>query len=155
MTRNELIDLTIERLTLDRPYLRRRPVKKLLKRMAIEVFNTIGETLSEGENVQIGGLGAFTIYTDPGRVVRSPSKGTYELPPTKRLKFRPSRWITQRLKEDTMEKYGVEQDPDKTKTASETKTCPKCGSDKVDWSGHVPVCPNCGTEPFEKRESDR
>ncbi len=44
-----------------------------------------------------------------------------------------------------MEKYGVEQDPKKTKTASETRTCPKCGSDKVDWSGAIPICPNCGT----------
>ena len=66
-----------------------------------------------------------------------------------------------------MEKYGVELDDSKTKTAVAGGTCPKCGARlgvqiprnrevgkstsiaPVDLG--VPWCPNCGTEGFEKK----
>lgn len=52
-----------------------------------------------------------------------------------------------------MDKYGVELDPDKTKTASETKHCPICGTElEKDSSGkYLMKCPNHGTEPFERK----
>lgn len=49
-----------------------------------------------------------------------------------------------------MEKYGVEFDPEKTKTGTagvEPGTCPWCGA-KLDSGG---ACPAHGTEPFERR----
>jgi hypothetical protein len=50
-----------------------------------------------------------------------------------------------------MEKYGVEVDPEKEKTANEgEKKCPTCGSDLS--PGNVPHCPKCGTKPFEQQE---
>lgn len=48
-----------------------------------------------------------------------------------------------------MEKYGVERDPEKEKTASvsEPGTCPWCQA-QLDSGG---ACPTHGTEPFGKR----
>lgn len=48
-----------------------------------------------------------------------------------------------------MDKLGVDIDKDKTKTASQTKTCPGCGAE-LQAGVNVPLCPNCGTKPFEK-----
>lgn len=46
-----------------------------------------------------------------------------------------------------MEKYGVEYEDEKTKTASPQMKCPKCGADL-----RVPnYCDRDGTEPFEAR----
>ena len=47
-----------------------------------------------------------------------------------------------------MEKLGVQTEQDKTKTASEKKTCPSCGTELVS-NTNVPKCPSCGTKPFE------
>ena len=50
-----------------------------------------------------------------------------------------------------MEKYSVEIDDDKTKTASEGDGCPQCGIDLSKESAPA-YCPTCGTEPFERRD---
>lgn len=52
-----------------------------------------------------------------------------------------------------MEKYGVDLDPDKTKTASQTKHCPVCGQElEKDGAGnYINKCPTHGTEPFERK----
>jgi hypothetical protein len=55
------------------------------------------------------------------------------------------------IKESVMEKLGVQVDDNKTKTASEKKTCPECGAELLKDS-NVPQCPNCGTKPFEKKK---
>jgi len=52
-----------------------------------------------------------------------------------------------------VEKYGVEFDKNKVKTAEErgkdnTQSCPECDK-KLDSGG---ACPDHGTEPLEKRE---
>lgn len=51
-----------------------------------------------------------------------------------------------------MDKYGVEFDTDKVKTAEEGEEkkgkCPECDKDLADGG----VCPEHGTEPLEKRE---
>lgn len=49
-----------------------------------------------------------------------------------------------------MEKYGVVLDPEKEKTASKDKTCPKCGQPLSEPT----KCDRCGTEPFEKKTED-
>lgn len=46
-----------------------------------------------------------------------------------------------------MDKYGVVIDPEKTKTASSMKNCPRCGHELK----QVSFCEVCGTEPFEKK----
>ena len=48
-----------------------------------------------------------------------------------------------------MEKYGVEMDEEKTKTAGSSSKCPKCGRDIP--QREPPFCRNCGTEPWEKQ----
>lgn len=56
-----------------------------------------------------------------------------------------------------MEKYAVVIDDEKTKTASATDSCPKCGG-KISYGKLVtrefPWCEKCGTEPFEKRPTE-
>lgn len=56
-----------------------------------------------------------------------------------------------KILEINMEKYGVQEDEDKTKTASANDRCPKCG-EKLTQEGTVNVkhCPSCGTLPFEE-----
>lgn len=54
----------------------------------------------------------------------------------------------------TMEKLGVQLDPNKTKTASDGKqTCPRCGAELEKDSGgaYINKCPTHGTEPFEAK----
>jgi len=54
-----------------------------------------------------------------------------------------------------MEKYGVEETPDDSKTAS-TPGCPKPGCDKkIEKHGEVHKCPVHGTEPFEKKDDEQ
>ena len=52
------------------------------------------------------------------------------------------------------EKYGVAQDPEKTKTAQRDPEgpakCPECGA-AITKHGDVLKCPNCGTRPFERK----
>ena len=59
-----------------------------------------------------------------------------------------------------MEKYGVEIDQEKAKTASTENRCPQCGKVLVTRGKDGDVsptwyCPNCGTKPWEKRPSDQ
>ena len=49
---------------------------------------------------------------------------------------------------DEMEKYGVDEDEEQTKQASEGKVCPSCGGE-VERHGKTYKCVKCGTEPFE------
>ncbi len=55
-----------------------------------------------------------------------------------------------------MDKYNVQYDDEKSKTASKDDRCPKCGG-PVEYGAMVqkafPYCPKCGTEPFEKKPS--
>lgn len=51
-----------------------------------------------------------------------------------------------------MDKYAVQTDQDKTKTASSKTNCPKCGREIVTTISNVLHCPDCGTEPFEKKD---
>jgi len=55
-----------------------------------------------------------------------------------------------------MEKYGVEEDQEKTKTASETVTCPDCGCALKDsqTTGGLLICEQCGTKPFEETDNE-
>lgn len=64
--------------------------------------------------------------------------------------FRRSRYVHQALKENPMDKLGVEegQDQEKMEKAA-NQGCPKCGA-TPERHGNILSCPNCGTEPFEK-----
>jgi ribosomal protein S27AE len=50
-----------------------------------------------------------------------------------------------------MDKYGVQFDDEKTKTAATTSRCPKCGRGLSKMELLEQHCPNCGTQPFEKK----
>lgn len=53
-----------------------------------------------------------------------------------------------------MDKYAVETDTEKDKTASEGgAVCPLCGA-KLDTEASVPRCPTHGTAPFEKEQKN-
>jgi hypothetical protein len=65
-----------------------------------------------------------------------------------RLAFRAFEHPNERIK-NTMEKYGVEIDKEKVKTAGAKKVCPECGAE-LSFITTPPTCPNCGTKPFEK-----
>jgi tRNA(Ile2) C34 agmatinyltransferase TiaS len=57
-------------------------------------------------------------------------------------------------KEKPMEKFGVEVDSSKTKTASdeEKQLCPVCGRElEKSGNNYINKCPVHGTEPFEKK----
>ena len=75
----------------------------------------------------------------------------------KDIAYEEDRKFIEHVEENFMEKYGVETDETKTKTAGTLSgKCPKCGHDlsQDDFGVYVQHCPNCGTEPFEKREED-
>ena len=57
------------------------------------------------------------------------------------------------MDEEGMDKYAVEVDDEKTKTAGKGNTCPGCGG-PLTKKGNVPHCANCGTEPFEKNPDE-
>lgn len=52
-----------------------------------------------------------------------------------------------------MEKYGVQYDDEKSKTASTEGRCPECG---MPLDPKTPrYCKDCGTKPFERRQADK
>jgi nucleoid DNA-binding protein len=65
------------------------------------------------------------------------------------LRFRESK----RRRAKDMDKYAVEIDPEKVKTSSTKKVCPKCGH-PIDPST-PDYCETCGTEPFERRPESK
>jgi nucleoid DNA-binding protein len=110
-------------------------VSKTLKSFQTQV----GQALESGERVKLAGFGAFysvTLKPRPGLFGRvSESKST--------IRFKESR-------SRSMEKYSVQLDDEKTKTAGEGKTCPQCGA----TLSQPCYCDTCGTKPFEKRTQD-
>lgn len=52
-----------------------------------------------------------------------------------------------------MEKFGVDVEPEATKTAAAKAhpTCPSCDQPLLK-NANVPTCPQCGTKPFEPKE---
>ena len=156
MTRNELADAVLRRLTNRWKYFRHRALRRLVREVVSATFDVMGEVLGGGEEVALRGFGSFRFTTykaRPGRVVRDGQVQHVTVPPQIRITFRPGTSLRAQLKEQAMEKYGVQTDDEKTKTASEGNApCPKCGSNKVDYSANVPVCPKCGTEPWEPKK---
>lgn len=55
-----------------------------------------------------------------------------------------------------MEKYGVEETPDQTKTAAEGKKCPACGGKlrSQEVTG-ILLCTVCGSKPFEGEDANK
>jgi hypothetical protein len=100
-------------------------------------------SLHRGLHIRVPGLGTFYPAMTKERALFG---GTRRGVPRRALRFRESRRYP-------MEKYSVVIDDEKTKTASEGKTCPKCGRalGTKDLNPPIPHCFNCGTEPFEKR----
>lgn len=106
----------------------------------IQVFlHSVRWSLKEGDSVGLKGVCALFWGEEKER------PGVYT------LKARPYQGLEgeRRMAEEGMEKYGVQLDDDKVKTAGEQQegTCPECGSN-LDGGG---ACPTHGTEPFEKR----
>lgn len=117
----------------------------IIQRILYEAFDEISENLIKGKEVLFPHFGRF--YTVNGRYARYAA-------------FRASPHLAHRITQKgtaeqrrppIMEKYGVELDDEKTKTAEKGAKCPKCGAELTD-PAH---CPNCGTEPFEKKERNQ
>lgn len=79
--------------------------------------------------------------------------GVFRLSRVGTARFKPAAALRQALKENAMEKYGVEMDNEASLMARVTGECPKCKAALS--SKDPPSCPNCGTAPFEHRASDR
>ena len=60
------------------------------------------------------------------------------------------------MSEPEMEKYGVEETEEDTKTAAEGKKCPVCGGAlrSREMTG-VLLCVKCGSKPFEATDKGR
>lgn len=74
--------------------------------------------------------------------------GVFRLSKAGTARFKPAQAVRQVLKENNMEKYGVEMNNEAVLMAKVTGECPACQS-PLD-SKDPPHCPNCGTTPFEK-----
>ncbi len=74
--------------------------------------------------------------------------GVFRLSRLGTAKFRAAEALKKTLRENNMEKYGVEINNEATLMARVTGECPSCKS-QLD-SKDPPHCPNCGTKPFEK-----
>jgi len=118
------------------------------------VMSEIIQVLNSGHTVQIRGLGTFYWRPVGSKKLRKLSGKTVMVPPGQKLRFRPSyRFRSRRInmpeqKEEGMNKYGVELDDQKTKTATKNgkgSVCPIC-QHALDDAG---ACPKHGTEPFE------
>lgn len=101
------------------------------------------EQLCKRESVILRDFGTF-------HVGKGHNPSTNKSVPTAR--FRAAKAIKNLLKKGTtMEKYGVDTNEEKTKTATEGQKCPECGA-TLKTGTNVPVCPNCGTKPFEEKK---
>ena len=113
--------------------------------IADELIILLTNVLQAGEDVRVHGLGHFHWASSKGTNYRDLNTGEQkQYPPGLKLKFRPSVALRRRR---TMEKYAVQLDEAKTKTAAAGQ-CPQCGA-KLDGGGS---CPAHGTKPFEARK---
>lgn len=129
------------------------------------IFETIAQQIMLGDSIRIRNFGRiWAEFTKGGKEFWcEPVKRMVVRKPNIKIKFTPARRLKRAVglarsrmralarkdRKEAMEKYGYEQetkDP-KSKTASESGKCPKCGSA---LKGNPPVCPKCGSEPFEK-----
>lgn len=68
--------------------------KASAKEAATDVFDTLRSVLSNGESVEIYGLGKFEIFTRDARTARNPRTGEeIEVPAKKALKFKVSKTL--------------------------------------------------------------
>jgi len=66
--------------------------KKEVYEIVSEIFRIIGETLQNGEKVQISGFGTFVVKIRKGKVGRNPRTGEeVPVPDRKVIVFRPSK----------------------------------------------------------------
>lgn len=136
MTGVELIELVAERTGL---------TKKDVSSVLWCALSAIVETCRTGEKVGVSGFGVFTRRTSKPSTAFGKT-----VPAITTLKFKPS----PKIREFTMEKYGVEFEDGHEKQGSQGNTadkCPACGRE-LDGPAH---CPRCGTKPFEKRQDKK
>lgn len=75
--------------------------------------------------------------------------GVFRLGASGTMRFRSAVSLKQFLKENTMEKYGVEISNEAALLAKVTGQCPACKQELE--SKDPPKCPACGTAPFEAK----
>lgn len=86
-------------------------VKRTSERLGLDFVDTndvvtvflseLGKALSEGENVTLRGLGAFTVLKTKPRPVNDMRRGVpMMLPARKKVKFKPSIYINNKLKQN-------------------------------------------------------
>lgn len=126
------------------------------------------DALSQGLDVQVQRLGRFKNVASGRRSGRDSATGKrFAIPPARRVKFEPTKPLRSRVKasmrlfdkeslatkyglpkrRNTMEKYGVQIDPDKVPKEK------KAGAGNKDPhpNTNIPLDPNKGSEPYERR----
>ena len=79
--------------------------------------------------------------------------GTFKLSGklTDEIRFKKTHVFRRLIKENPMEKLGVDEGVDQEKSEkAAAQGCPACGA-KVEKVGSLLVCPRCGTAPFERK----
>lgn len=107
------------------------------------------DLILSGNDFILPGVGKFVWKEKPPIKYHDVTEGAVkELPSRTKLTFR----LTAKTRKLTMDKYGVELDDDKTKTADghDMNKCPVCHA-PLDNAG---LCPLHGSAPFEKTEEE-
>jgi ribosomal protein S27AE len=131
----------------------------------LETAYVTGVSLNEVRRVTSAFLECLTDHLCVHGSVRVPPVGVLSVnryaygltkngPPTTyktRVTVRKSMTLANRLKEISMEKFGVDESltAEDEKFASDDSKCPNCG-DVLEKHGRVLKCPKCGTEPMEQ-----
>lgn len=129
-------------------------------------LRTLVHEIVDNHDVHVAGFGTFRLREQKNNAVAQLEKGTFRKGGRRgkmivrvRRKFRV--WFKKALrfhkaledaygKENTVEKYGVDEGVDQERLEKEAAAgCPECGQKPV-RHGKVLACPTHGTEPFEK-----
>ena len=72
--------------------------EKTVKAVADAIFETMTETLAQGEKMQIAGFGSFHVKQRPAHTARNPKSGeTVTVPDTRILSFTPGKTLKEKL----------------------------------------------------------
>ena len=72
--------------------------EKTVKAVADAIFETMTETLAQGEKMQIAGFGSFHVKQRPAHTARNPKSGeTVTVPDTRIPSFTPGKTLKEKL----------------------------------------------------------
>ncbi|MFL5320631.1 MAG: integration host factor subunit beta [Myxococcaceae bacterium] len=117
MTKSQLIELIAERA----PRVPRREIERIVN----AVFDSMSESLQEGERIEIRGFGSFGVKTRPARQGRNPKTGEQVSVPLRRTPFfTVGKELKDRLNPE-LEQHSGEEDPLYTSNNSSEASTPE------------------------------